>query len=281
MAVLDRSSQNLYSANDTCKSSLRSLGSSSKRVAILNLQNKVTLITGGTSGIGAATAQLFLKEGATVIVTGSNPDTLKAARDSMPGIEVIASDAGDTIASAKLIEAVKAKHGRIDVLFANAGIAKAAAIEAIDEAFFDAVFDVNVRGLYFTIKNALSIMPDGSSIILTSSMSASEGRPAMSVYGATKAAVRSLARNLAAELAPRKIRVNAISPGFIETPILGKVGLPPEAIAEFVKSMEQQIPLARIGQSSEVASAALFLATDASSFVTGSELPVDGGFAQV
>jgi NAD(P)-dependent dehydrogenase (short-subunit alcohol dehydrogenase family) len=247
----------------------------------LNLQGKVTLITGGTSGIGAATAQLFLKEGATVIVTGSNPDTLKTARDSMPGIEVIASDAGDAAASAKLIENVKAKYGRIDVLFLNAGVAKFAPIEAIDEAFFDAQFNINVRGLYFMIKSALPIMPDGSSIIVTTSSAASSGGPAMSVYAATKAAVRSLARNLAAELAPRKIRVNAISPGPIDTPIFGKVGLPAEALAEFAKTMTQQIPLGRIGQSSEVASAALFLATDASSFVTGSELPVDGGLAQV
>jgi NAD(P)-dependent dehydrogenase (short-subunit alcohol dehydrogenase family) len=247
----------------------------------LNLQGKVTLITGGTSGIGAATAQLFLKEGATVIVTGSNPDTLKTARDSMPGIEIIASDAGDAAASAKLIENVKAKYGRIDVLFLNAGVAKFAPIEAIDEAFFDAQFNINVRGLYFMIKSALPIMPDGSSIIVTTSSAASSGGPAMSVYAATKAAVRSLARNLAAELAPRKIRVNAISPGPIDTPIFGKVGLPAEALAEFAKTMTQQIPLGRIGQSSEVASAALFLATDASSFVTGSELPVDGGLAQV
>ena len=247
----------------------------------MNLQGKVTLITGGTSGIGAATAQLFLKEGAKVIVTGSNPDTLKAARDSMPGIEVIASDAGDAAASAKLIESVKAKYGRIDVLFLNAGIAKFAPIEAIDEAFFDAQFNINVRGLYFMIKSALPIMPDGSSIIVTTSSAASSGGPAMSVYAATKAAVRSLARNLAAELAPRKIRVNAISPGPIDTPIFGKVGLPAEALAEFAKNMTQQIPLGRIGQASEVASAALFLATDASSFVTGSELPVDGGLAQV
>jgi NAD(P)-dependent dehydrogenase (short-subunit alcohol dehydrogenase family) len=247
----------------------------------LNLQGKVTLITGGTSGIGAATAQLFLKEGATVIVTGSNPDTLKTARDSMPGIEIIASDAGDAAASAKLIENVKAKYGRIDVLFLNAGVAKFAPIEAIDEAFFDAQFNINVRGLYFMIKSALPIMPDGSSIIVTTSSAASSGGPAMSVYAATKAAVRSLARNLAAELAPRKIRVNAISPGPIDTPIFGKVGLPAEALAEFAKTITQQIPLGRIGQSSEVASAALFLATDASSFVTGSELPVDGGLAQV
>jgi NAD(P)-dependent dehydrogenase (short-subunit alcohol dehydrogenase family) len=247
----------------------------------MTLKNKIALITGGTTGIGAATALLFAEQGATVIVTGSNPETLKAARDSMPGIEIIASDAGKPSASASLIEAVRAKHGRIDVLFLNAGIAKFAPIDAVDEAFFDTQFNINVRGLYFTIRNALPIMPDGASIILTASSAASGGSPALSVYAATKAAVRSLGRSLAAELAPRRIRVNTISPGPIDTPIFGKIGLPAAAMGEFAARITQAMPLARIGHPREVAEAAAFLASDASSFTTGAELPVDGGLTQV
>lgn len=244
---------------------------------ILKLKNKVALITGGTTGMGAATALLFQKEGAKVIATGSNPDTLKAARESMPGIDVIASDAGDPGASANLIGTIKAKYGKIDVLFVNAGIAKFALIDAVDEAFFDAQFNVNVRGAYFTIKHAIPIIADGGSIILTGSIAATSGAPGRSVYGATKAALRAFGRDLAVELAPRKIRVNTLSPGAIETPIFGKTGLTPEA----ARNIAEATPLGRIGQTEEIATAALFLATDALSYVTGSDLAVDGGMAQV
>lgn len=245
------------------------------------LQNKVALISGGTSGIGAATAKLFQVEGATVVVTGSNPTTLEAARRELPGIEVMASDAADTAAVKALVEAVVVRHGRIDVLFVNAGIGKFAPSEMVDEAFFDLVFGINVRGAYFLIKHAAPAMPDGSSIILNASVSGVTGGQGLTVYGATKAAVRSFGRTFAGELAPRRIRVNTISPGPIETPIFGKAGIPAEQMDDFIKGMIATIPLRRVGQASEVAAAALFFASDASSYTTGSELFVDGGLVDV
>jgi len=245
------------------------------------LANKIALITGGTSGIGAATAKRFQAEGATVIVTGSNPTTLDAARNEMPGIEVIASDAGDVAATKTLIDQVKAKHGRIDVLFVNAGIAKFAPSSMVDEALFDLQFNINVRGAYFAIKHAVPVMSDGGSIVLTASVSGVTGGSGQTVYGATKAALRSFGRTFAAELAPRRIRVNTISPGPIETPIFGKVGMPAEQMAGAVAGLVAAVPLARLGQPEEVASAALFLASDESSFTTGAELFVDGGMVDI
>lgn len=241
-----------------------------------SLSNKVTLITGGTTGIGAATAKRFQTEGAKVIVTGSNPTTLEAARQNMPGIEAIASDAGDTVAIRALIEEVKTKYGRIDVLFVNAGITKLAPYTMVDEEFFDVQFNINVRGTYFALKYAAPVISDGGSIILTSSISGVRGPNTQTVYGATKAAVRSFGRTFAAELAPRRIRVNTISPGPIETPGFSKVGLTAEQISGLVK-----IPLGRIGQPDEIAAAALFLASDDSSFITGTELFVDGGIVSI
>ena len=246
------------------------------------LDRKIALITGGTSGIGAATAKRFQAEGATVIVTGSNPATLDAARTTLRGIEVMASDAGDTHATKALIDAVKAKHGRIDVLFVNAGIGRFAPITAVDEDFFDIQFAINVRGAYFVMKHAASVMPDGGSIILTASVAGSTGgNGGMSVYAATKAALRSFGRTFAAELAPRNIRVNTISPGPIDTPIIGKTGMSDEQITGFMDGLKAQIPLKRIGQSEEVAAAALFFASDESSYTTGAELFVDGGMVDV
>ena len=246
------------------------------------LQDKIALITGGTTGIGAATAKLFQAEGATVIVTGSNPVTLEAARGELPGIEVMASDAGDVAATQSLIEAVKDKHGRIDVLFVNAGIAGFAPIESTDEATFDRHFDINVKGAYFVIKYAAPIMPDGASIILTASASGSLGAPGTTVYSATKAALRSFGRTFAGELAPRKIRVNTISPGPIDTPILGKGGdASPAEIKAMMDGIIAQVPLGRIGQAEEIAAAALYFASDESKFTTGTELFVDGGMTEL
>ena len=245
------------------------------------LDGKIALITGGTTGIGAATAKRFKAEGATVIVTGSNPKTLESARHELVGIEVIASDSSDPRAARSLLEDVKTRHGRLDVLFVNAGIAHFAPIEAVDEAFFDAQFNINVRGAFFVLKHATPVIADGGSIILTASVAGTTGTPNTTVYSATKAAVRSFGRTFAAELAPRRIRVNTISPGPIETPIFGKTGLSAEQLAGFAESMTAAIPLKRFGQADEVAAAAVFLASDDSSFTTGAELFVDGGLVDV
>ncbi len=244
------------------------------------LDGKIALITGGTTGIGAATAKLFQAEGATVIVTGSNPKSAEAAKAELPGIEVIVSDQGDVAAAKALVDQVKAKHGRIDVLFVNAGVAHFAPIDVVDEAFFDTQFNINVRGAYFIVKHAAPVIPDGGSIILTASTAASTGGVGMSVYSATKAALRSFGRTLAAEFAPRNIRVNTVSPGPIETPIFGKSGLSQAQIDGFLEGAKARVPLSRLGRPEEVAAAALYLAADAS-FTTGAELLVGGGLVSI
>jgi NAD(P)-dependent dehydrogenase (short-subunit alcohol dehydrogenase family) len=244
------------------------------------LDGKIALITGGTTGIGAATANLFHAEGATVIVTGQNPRSVDAIKFELPGIEAFIADQGDPSASKGLMDQIKSKYGRLDVLFVNAGIAYFAPIEAVDEAFFDKQFNINVRGAYFVVKYGTAIMPDGGAVVLTGSTAGSSGGPAMSVYAATKAAVRSFSRTMAAELAPRNIRVNTLSPGPIETPIFGKTGLSSEQIDSFLADMKTRLPLGRIGRPEEVAAAALFLAADAT-FTTGGELLVGGGLVDV
>jgi NAD(P)-dependent dehydrogenase (short-subunit alcohol dehydrogenase family) len=241
------------------------------------LNGKIGLISGGTTGIGAETAKLFQSEGATVIVTGSSERSVEAAKAALPGIEVLLSDAGNVAATKRLVDHVKARHGRIDVLFVNAGIAKFAPIEAIDEAFYDSQFNVNVKGAFFLIKHAIPVIPDGGSIILTASVAgANGGLGGSTVYGSTKAALRSFGRTIAKELAPRGIRVNTISPGPIVTPILDKSGFTPAQKDSFVEGAKTRIPLARTGTTAEVAAAALYLAADAT-YTTGAELFVDGG----
>ena len=241
------------------------------------LDGKIALISGGTSGIGAAAAKLFQSEGATVIVTGSSQKSVDAAKGELPGVEALVSNAADVAATKALVDQVKAEHGRIDVLFVNAGIAKFAPIEAIDEAFFDSQFDVNVKGAFFLIKHAIPAIPDGGAIILTASVAgAGGGLGGSTVYGATKAALRSLGRTLAKELTPRGIRVNTISPGPIVTPILDKNGLTAAQKDAFIEGAKTRIPLGRTGTAEEVAAAALYLAADAT-YTTGAELFVDGG----
>lgn len=244
------------------------------------LSGKIALITGGTTGIGAATATLFQLEGATVIVTGRNPATVEAARSQFPGIEAVVVDQSDTVATRAHIDRVRALHGRIDILFVNAGVAHFAPLENVDEDFFDKQFDVNVRGAYFVIKHAVSLIPDGGAIILTASTAASSGAPGLSVYAATKAALRSFGRTLAAELAPRNIRVNTLSPGPISTPILGKSGLTQVQIHEFIEGAKSRVPLRRLGNPEEVAATALYLAADAT-FITGGEIVVGGGLVYI
>lgn len=240
------------------------------------LKGKIALISGGTSGIGAETARLFQSEGATVIATGSSERSVEAARAALPGIELLVSDAGNVAATKTLVDHVKDKHGCIDVLFVNAGIAKFAPLEQVDEAFFDSQFNVNVKGAFFLIKHAVPVIPDGGAIILTASVAgANGGLGGSSVYGSTKAALRSFGRTIAKELTPRRIRVNTISPGPIVTPILDK-GLTPAQKDNFIEGAKTRIPLGRTGTSAEVAAAALYLAADAT-YTTGAELFVDGG----
>jgi len=244
------------------------------------LSGKIALITGGTTGIGAATARLFQAEGATVIVTGSGAKSVDAAAETLPGVEALISDAGNPAAAKALVDQVVAKHGRIDVLFVNAGVAGFAPFEQIDEVFYDRQFDINVKGAFFLLKHAAPAIPDGGAIILTASVAGSVGGfGGGTVYGATKAALRSFGRTFALELKGRGVRVNTISPGPIFTPIFDK-GLTPEQKDAFLEGAKSRIPLGRAGEADEVAAAALYLAADAT-YTTGAELFVDGGLVDV
>lgn len=246
------------------------------------LEDKVALITGGTSGIGLATARLFQREGARVVVTGRGADALaEAARILGEDALVLRSDSAVLTDIHELVREVEGRFGGIDVLFVNAGIAKFAPIGAVDGAFLDQIFDVNFRGAYFTVQQVLPLIRDGGSIVLNTSVANQKGMPNTTVYAASKAALRSLARTLSAELAPRGIRVNAVSPGPIETPIYAKLGLPAEAVKEFADSVIAQVPAGRFGTADEIASAVAFLASADSSYVVGSEIAVDGGLSQL
>ena len=244
------------------------------------LENRIALITGGTTGIGAATARLFRDEGATVVVTGSSPKSVEAARAELKGIEVVLSDQSDAAASKALADDVARRHGRIDILFVNAGVAGFAPLDQVSEDDFDRQFGINVKGALFVAKAAAPHIPEGGSIIFTASTVASMGMPGTSVYSATKAAVRSFARTLGAELAPRGVRVNAVSPGPIETPIFGKTGMSAEEVAGFKSGVTSRVPLGRMGRPEEIAATALFLAADAT-FITGEEIISGGGLAVI
>jgi len=246
------------------------------------LSGKIAVITGGNSGMGLATAQLFAKEGAKVIITGRRQKVLDEAVESIGAdAEGVLGDVSRLSDLDKLHDHVKAKYGRVDVIFANAGLGSLAPIDQVTEAQFDETFNVNVKGTYFTVQKLLPLVPDGGSIILNASIASSKGMEAFSVYSATKAAVRSLARTLTTDLKARKIRVNAISPGPIDTPIFGKTGLTEQEIEGFKSGITSQVPLGRIGLPEEIAKPALFLASDDSSYISGIELTVDGGMAQV
>jgi NAD(P)-dependent dehydrogenase (short-subunit alcohol dehydrogenase family) len=246
------------------------------------LEGKIALITGGSTGIGLASAVLFQQEGAQVIVTGRNKDAIAAAQKELgPGAVGIVSDTSNLADIASLIDQIRQRFGRIDIVFANAGIARFQPFGEIREADFDEHFAVNVKGLYFTIQSALPLIPPGGSILLTASVVSKKGFPGTSVYSATKAAVRSFGRTLAAELAPRGIRVNTLSPGPVTTPLFGKMGLSEAAVDQMQQNMAQGVALKRMGKVEEIARAALFLVSDDASLVVGAELFADGGRAEL
>jgi len=240
------------------------------------LQEKVAVITGGTTGIGFATAKLFVEEGAFVFITGRRQKELdqavKAIGRNITGVQ---GDVAKLADLDRLYKTVEAKGRRIDVVFANAGVAEFASLESVTEENFDRLFNINVKGALFTVQKALPLLNDGGSIILTGSIASIKGTPAFWIYGATKAAIRNFVRGWTVELKDRHIRSNVLSPGPIATPILD--GQPADAIARIVAT----VPMGRMGEPDEVAKAALFLASDDSSFITGTELFVDGGRAQV
>ena len=242
------------------------------------LKNKVAVITGGTTGIGFATAKRFIDEGATVVITGTNPKTLEAARSELGGqVDVIASDASSEKDVKALFDHVVKKHGKIDALFLNAGIARLSPWEQHSEEDFDRQFAINVKGPWLAIKHAIPALNDGASIIATTSVVNQMGMPGTSAYAATKAALQQMVRTAAAELSPRGIRVNAVSPGPIETPLFEKTGMSKEEVQQMAAGIQSQVALGRFGKSEEVANVVLFLASDESSYVQGQEFVVDGG----
>ncbi len=246
------------------------------------LSGKVAVITGANSGIGLATAKRFVEEGAHVVITGRRKKELDEAAEQIgKNVTAVQGDVSRSEDLDRLYAEVKARHGHIDILFANAGVGHVAPLGAITEEHFDREFAINVKGLLFSVQKALPLLKDGGSIILHSSIAGRKGIEGFSVYNASKAAVRSFARSWTSDLKGRKIRVNAISPGPIETPIFGKMGLSQEQFGAFATSIVSQLPLGRLGRSEEIAAAAVFLASDESSYITGVDLCVDGGLAQV
>jgi NAD(P)-dependent dehydrogenase (short-subunit alcohol dehydrogenase family) len=246
------------------------------------LEGKVAVVTGGNSGIGLAAAQRLAAEGAHVYITGRRQSELDAAaRQIGKSVTGVQGDVSKLADLDRLYATVKQEKGRIDILFANAGAAEIAALGAISEEHFDKAFNVNVKGLLFTVQKALPLFQDGGSIILNASIVASKGMEALSVYSATKAAVRSFARCWTVDLKGRKIRVNAISPGPIDTPGYDSMGLSKDQKEQFKKNIVLSVPMGRMGSPDEIAKAVLFLASDDSSYITGTELFVDGGMAQI
>jgi NAD(P)-dependent dehydrogenase (short-subunit alcohol dehydrogenase family) len=246
------------------------------------LEGKVAVVTGGNSGIGLATAQRFLEEGAKVAISGRNQKTLEdAAKLLGDGVLVLQADTASLKETEKFLAAVEKKLGKIDVLFVNAGVAKFAPISETSEGLFDEQFDINIKGAYFTIQKALPHLNDGASIILNTSVVSSTGVAGASAYSATKAALRSVARTAAAELVGRGIRVNAVAPGPIVTPIFGRTGLTQEAMDSFSKELIETVPMKRFGQPEEVAGTVAFLASKDASYITGVEINVDGGIGQI
>ena len=237
------------------------------------LDNKVALITGGSSGIGLATAKRFIEEGAKVIITGRNAETLQQAMNEL----------GDdnALSIQNLFRIINEKYGKLDVMFANAGVIVLSDFPASTEDDFHTQFDINVKGTFFAVQQALPLMSDGGSIILTSSIAHYKGFDGHTIYAASKAALRSFARSWTTDLKGRGIRVNCLSPGPVATPIISKMGISQSDREIFDASIASRIPLGRLGKPNEVAAAALFLASDESSFISGIDLSVDGGMGQI
>jgi len=247
----------------------------------MKLQNRIAVITGGNSGIGLATAYELKQQGARVIIIGRKPDAVASAAREIGGDTLgLVADVSRVADIERVFQTIREKVGHIDILFANAGIAKFAPLAESTEALFDEMTDANFKGAYFTVKYALPLLSEGASVVFTSTAASHFGMSGASIYAAGKAALNNLAKTLAIELASRKIRVNVVSPGPIATPIFGKMGLAEEAVKEIGGAILAQVPLGRFGEASEIAKGVAYLASPDASFVTGTELLIDGGMAQ-
>jgi NAD(P)-dependent dehydrogenase (short-subunit alcohol dehydrogenase family) len=246
------------------------------------LQGKIAVITGGNSGIGFATAQRFLEEGATVVITGRDAKRLDEAKAKLGGtVTALKADAASPGEMQAVFDHIRKAHGKLDIRFLNAGVAPVAPIEATTEQLYDELFAINVKGVFFAVQKALGVLGSGSSVIINSSTVNVKGMPGFVAYAATKAAVRSFARGMSAELAPKGIRVNTVSPGPIGTPLWGKTGLNEEQTKHAGEGIAKQVPAGRFGTDREIADAVVYLASDESKYVVGADLYVDGGMGQV
>jgi NAD(P)-dependent dehydrogenase (short-subunit alcohol dehydrogenase family) len=261
---------------------MKMFGTNLEEGTMSTLVGKVALVTGGSSGIGLATARRFVNEGAHVFITGRRePELAAAVKEIGRNVSPVQGDVSNLNDLDRLFAQIKRERGKLDIVFANAGVAKYAALGTITEDLYDSIFNINVKGMLFTVQKALPLLPDGASIILNGSIVGSKGLPMNSIYSATKAAVRSFARTWTTDLKGRRIRVNVVSPGSIDTPGLSDLLASSDTGEQRKKMISSRVPLGRLGTPDEIAKAVVFLASDDSSYVAGAELFVDGGFAQV
>lgn len=242
------------------------------------LSGKIAVVTGGNSGIGYATAKDLAENGASVIITGRSTERVLKAAEEL-GVTGVVADVSDLTAIDNLVEQVKNEYGKVDILFVNAGIFAPAPVGQISEDMFDNQMGINFKGAVFTIEKFLPVLNDGASVISLSSINAYTGMPNTAVYAASKAALNSYTRTASTELAPRKIRINSVNPGPVETPIFGKTGMPEDQLNDFAHAMQNRVPLKRFGKPEEIAHLVVFLASDDASFITGGEYTIDGGIS--